>query len=696
MKRFIQANHTFIYIAGLIYFFLFPLFFLPTTINFFETNKLLLTVIMAAVCFIAWGLDVIGRRSIRLTFTPFTLPLTLVGLSVIVSLFFSGSNRLEALLGRGAFIPALVVIALLLPTLIEAKAFVRRALYALIASASILSLISITQSLGFGLSQILNRLLKISLPNTLAFTPAGSPLALIVFLTVIILTTIVLAMTYRHLAGRLVLFFAAAVMGAGLILLLFYSWPGKDTAPVFLPLEHGYAITLEALKNPKTALVGVGPEAYVVAYNQTRPARLNLTPLWNIRFTNASNELFQTITTLGVIGLVAWVLVTIAAFKTAKIPATQALGKVIKFGSITLLLMLLLVPGTYLYLFTLFMFLTLWSVYLKLYHREEVKNVDARLTGISLVREGHAGPREQTLSLLPYLVALPALVIGAALIYFPLQAYQAELTFKKALDALAKNQGVETYDLERLAITQNPYVTQYRRAYAATNLALANSIAGKENLTDEDRQNITQLIQQAIREGKAAVSLDPQNAVNWENLTTIYKSLINVAQNADSWTVAALAQAIRNDPLNPRLRLELGGIYYSLNQYDQAIRFYQQAAELKPDWANAYYNLAAAHRQKKEAALAYDYLVTAIRYLDPASADYAKVQGELQELADELNLKAADQAQVPPPQGDLVVPTQAPTPNPTQAVNLNQESALEGNADTLPTPAPNPSPTIQP
>jgi tetratricopeptide (TPR) repeat protein len=140
--------------------------------------------------------------------------------------------------------------------------------------------------------------------------------------------------------------------------------------------------------------------------------------------------------------------------------------------------------------------------------------------------------------------------------------------------------------------------------------------------------------------------------------------LINVAENADQWTIAALAQAIKNDPVNPRLRLELGGVFYSLGQYDQAIRFYQQAAELKPDWGNAFYNLSAAHKQKKEMVQAYDYLRQVIALVEPNTADYTKAQSELAELSNLLKVKETDKPEVVPATGDLTYPTPAPSRTP--------------------------------
>ena len=80
----------------------------------------------------------------------------------------------------------------------------------------------------------------------------------------------------------------------------------------------------------------------------------------------------------------------------------------------------------------------------------------------------------------------------------------------------------------------------------------------KPELSEADRQTISQAIQAAIEEAKATVTLNPQKAVNWENLASIYRNIINVAQGADSWTVSAYQRAIILGPQNPTYRVSLG------------------------------------------------------------------------------------------------------------------------------------------
>jgi tetratricopeptide (TPR) repeat protein len=540
-----------------------------------------------------------------------------------------------------------------------------------------------------------------NIPNTLAFTPAGTPLALFTYLLPILLITLFMAFTHKENLERITLFLVSALITSSLVLVTIYSFPGKDTAPVFLPVQHGYAIAVETLKDTNRLLFGWGPENFVNAYNRTRPATLNLSEFWNIRFTNSSNELFHLVTTTGLIGLITWGLLVSALIKRSKVKSNDQLGQVIKIGTFATLFLFLLLPATYTHLFVFFVLLTLWGLYDKFHHPSAVTNINTTLGGLSLVRAEESGEtKESPLSLLPYLIAIPLFAVSGLIFFYFTRYWTAEVAFKNALDAAVQNDGVATYNLQRDAILKNPLIARYRRAYSATNLALANSIAGKEELTEEDRTNITQLIQQSIREAKAAVTLDTQNAANWENLAVVYRSLLGVAENADAWTVASLAQAIQRDPLNPRLRLELGGVYYSVGQYDQAIRLYQQSAELKPDWANAYYNLSSAYRQKNDLAQAFDYLRQVITLVEPDTADYAKAQEELKILADELNVPEADQPELQAPQGDLNVPTPAPTLDPAAQVELPESSGpenIEDNAlNSSPTPAPSPTPVPQP
>jgi tetratricopeptide (TPR) repeat protein len=379
------------------------------------------------------------------------------------------------------------------------------------------------------------------------------------------------------------------------------------------------------------------------------------------------------LTTVGLLGLslFGWLIVTMIKVAKTDLRSTQI--KAIKFVAFGLLFFLFLLPGTYLIFFTLGVTLLLWGIQVKL--AGGTKGIDLHLDDMD--------NRHQVIKRIAiYAPAVILIVLCGGSLYFSGRAYAGELTFKRSLDAAAKNDGLNTYNLQREAILQNPLLPRYRRAYSATNLALANSIASNANLTDQDKQNIAQLIQQSIREAKVAVTLEPANTANWENLTLVYRSLINAAQGADQWTIAALSQAIMSDPVNPGLRIDLGGVYYSLGKYDQAIRLFQQATELKPNYGNAFYNLSHAYLMKKEITSAYDNMSQTLSLTQADSADYTKAKGELEELSKQLPKTATPTEAPAPANGELQAPS--PAPSPAAPVALPTGSGPENATTTTP------------
>ncbi|MEK7111887.1 MAG: tetratricopeptide repeat protein, partial [Patescibacteria group bacterium] len=162
---------------------------------------------------------------------------------------------------------------------------------------------------------------------------------------------------------------------------------------------------------------------------------------------------------------------------------------------------------------------------------------------------------------------------------------------------------------------------------------LASSLAQKgEILTEDDRSTITQHIKQAIREGRATVTLNPGRSGNWEILARIYQAIMPFAQGADNFAIQSFNQSIALDPTNPNLRIALGGVYYALGRYDEAIRVFELAVLSKPDLANAHYNLAVAYREKGEIEKAIEQMKLVLSLVEKDSSDYELAKTELENL----------------------------------------------------------------
>ena len=600
-------------------------------------------------------------------------------------------------MGRGLLFPLLALLFITATSVVADRKSVNRILYAAIASATLLSFVAIFQSLGGSMSGLLNKLLGTTIPDTLSFSPAGSPLALLTYVIPMFIVTLLLAFTRNEGTEKIAMFLVSAVMLGGIVINSIFVAPGKDNTPVLLSFANSYAIGMETLKQPvKTALLGFGPEGYLNAFTKLRPAQTNTGEAWSIRFTSAGNELFTTVASVGALGLLAYLLILRRLLSQFSDTGSTTELKVIKLGTMVLFLFQLLLPANIVLLTVSYLFLILWAMELKSRSSRAVKDISLGLLEVNTLRPAQEtvleGEKLNQSRIVSLAVTVPLLVGVVAISYFAQRAYGAEMLFRRSLVAASQNDGTNTYELQRQAIAKNPYVGGYHRTYALTNLQLASAIAAKTDLSDQDRNTVAQLIQQSIREGKAAVSLDAQKTTNWETLAQVYRNLINVADGSDQWTIAAYVQAITTDPVNPRLRLELGGIYFQLGQFDQAIRLFQQATELKPDWANAYYNLSAAYKEKGELQNALTSLQTAVSLVPADSADAGKAQTELAELKKQLNVNEEGIGEKKPAAGQLSSP--APLPSPlAKPIDLPQDSgpqttpAPEPVATPVPTPA---------
>lgn len=291
-------------------------------------------------------------------------------------------------------------------------------------------------------------------------------------------------------------------------------------------------------------------------------------------------------------------------------------------------------------------------------------------------------------------MTLIGFILVAASGYWLTQTYAAEYHYRNAI--LGTNGVIQNnpYTELRKAISLNDRIEKYRIDFSRINMLIANNLAQKkpEEITQENRQTIAQAIQASIQEAKSAVALNPQKAGNWENLANIYRNILNVAQGADAWTVSAYQRAILADPQNPSYRLSLGGVFYSLHNYDEALNLFQQSVALKPDWSNAYYNLAWAAYQKgdyQRAAVAMENVLTLLQK-EKNSADYKKAKKELDEFKKKIPVETEA---TPSAESQLRLPNQNNTATLEPKLKLPKE--VEPDITISPTQAPEAIPTVE-
>jgi len=427
------------------------------------------------------------------------------------------------------------------------------------------------------------------------------------------------------------------------------SFP-KEIQLGFLP---SWKISVSAFRD--VPFWGTGPSTYLFDFTAYKPVELNSTKLWNIRFDSSFNEYLQVLATLGGIGLLALLSFSALFISTAysvlmKSPEESATDKkVLAIAGIAFFIILALHAATLAVWVIGLLIIASFMVSLGLQKRSGEGNFKDTFLRIAAVTPSSNLPEETIkVNALPGVLLVLSIASVLFAFFFGAKLVLADYHHRLALNALSQNQGIIAYNELVVAEKLNPKNDVYRAGLAQTNFALANAIAVAKapteaspagSLTDADKQNIQVLLQQSINEGKIAVALSPKSAINWEVLALLYRQISGVATNGLAFALDSYGRAIMVDPLNPQLRLNVGGVYYASKNYDMAIRFFTDAINLKPDFANGYYNLSVALKDKGDLEGAKTLAEKTLTLVDKSSSDYKTISDYLSNLTSELESK---------------------------------------------------------
>lgn len=682
-----------------------PLFFLPIFTEFFEIPKLILLISLLLLLSLLWSISWVLKGKVLITRTPLDLPLLMLLLIIILSTFFSSVKNVS-LIGslprvHGSAVSYVVYIFLyfLAVSHLRTKGQIKQLFLLFGGSAVIVSVITLLSYWGaylpfpfaktvnftltgssFSTAALLSLLLPlplISIVNPINILPKPAGLILsILFITVIVLTgnvasyiaaiaaviLVIFTVKQEELKKRLTTFAIPFIVAVVLVLLSIVPSMGRVKNPLFerrisfqkeiqLSFATSWKIAISAFRD--TPILGTGPATFLFNFTTYRPIEHNNTPFWNVRFDTAHNEFLQVLATLGVLGFVALLFISatviIFAWKGLLSHSADPLSLSLAISSLVGVVLLAVHASTLVTLTsTLAIFAMMMASNKSVSDKVEELSIGiktSKLTDSNLV----------TGDLLPYLIFITFLIL-AGIILWPMPGrlpltVMADFYHRKALNS-AQSQAIDTYNYLITAENLNPTADLYRTDLAQTNFALANAIAVSKgpsesspagSLTDADKQNIQTLLSQAINEGRNAVALNEISAQNWEVLASIYRQISGVAQNALQFSLDAYGRAIQKDPFNPMLRLSVGGIYYSIKNYDLAVRFFSDAINLKPDFANAYYNLSVALRDKGDLQSAVAAGERVVALLGPKSADYKAASEYLSDLKARVATGSAQQ-----------------------------------------------------
>jgi tetratricopeptide (TPR) repeat protein len=660
--------------------FLIPLFFLPWTTEVTEVNKQLLLFVGAIVAGLAWLGKMLAERR-------FEYRRSIVN---VIVLLFLGVYAISTWLSESAYLSligdfgqekaglftvlALAVIYFVAVNNVTTEAMLKKMTYALIFSGFVAALFGLLQGLGwyilpfeFARTQSFNTVgTAASLGLYLAFTItlAGGMLLsghgqdgratkkdvvmkVLVAATALLSLFIVAALDYWPITVSLLVssalliaysfVHARSMKGLGGILLpiaalivslmlLFFRFPVKLGYPAeVMPSMRATAnITMQTLR--QDAFFGSGPGTFIYDYAAHHATDVNATAFWNVRFDRGSTRFFTLLATLGLLGTLSWLMVSLFLLCSAG-------KKLLKADEHTWHILIgmfsawfLLVLSKFLYSSTLSLEFVFWVMMamLVVVHKHDFYSVRFE--------------RSPRAAMVVSFVFILGVVFSLSGLFVEGQRYVAEIDYAQAI---AADEAGDNPDRVVAKLTSAVSLNQKNDVYLR-NLALAllskadrlisdplgftqnegesdDAFAARQRTEAENRlRTASQYTADAVTVAKQATDINPTNVANWSVLASVYRSLMGMTEGSDAWAIQSYEKAIEREPNNPALRTNLGDIYLAqvvtaskdLESKDETVKTaaqakvdellgkavdtFNKAIELKSDYGAAHFSLSLA------------------------------------------------------------------------------------------------------
>ena len=323
-----------------------------------------------------------------------------------------------------------------------------------------------------------------------------------------------------------------------------------------------------ATDSVKNIFIGSGVGTFNYDFAKEKPASINSTWLWQVRFDRAGSHLAEILGTMGFLGILSY-LALIAIFFMASYFFLQQ-----KSQALLLLMMLSsLIVGQFVYYQNTTLAFLFWLI-LGLSVIAWQKPIKEKVVSFKNFPE---------LSLVFSTIVILVGVGVLALYFFNVKSYLADVNYANAQEL---NAGIERTTFLEKAVRLNPSSPQYRAVLAR---AYLNDVL-TEMEKPQDEQDATQiqlLVATAINQARVATELAPKQVALWETLGMVYREIKTVATGAVEWGIKSFQEAIILDPQNPVAYTELGKLYITSGEMSQARDQFAKAIAVKSDYTDA-------------------------------------------------------------------------------------------------------------
>lgn len=634
-----------------------PVFFTGMVSQGIGFEKMILFYFLVLIGVVAWVTKGVIIGELKLKRTPLDLPIAIFLLIATISTLLSVDVR-DSFIGAygqaAKSLSAFFIFALFYYLLINniSKARIKVFFSALLFSSSLIAIYSLLQLFGV-------YILPMDFAQRQNFNPMGTMTSLTMFVIAVLPLFVIaiskfedifgtkksLAIFFKVLLGIVSIimlavlfrlngftFWPAALVGVVTVLMFFLSkiikvsnnnvvfpvsmflllivfmvmgnFQFKNLSlPVEVSLSRSASWDIAKSSMKADPIFGSGPSTFHYDFAMYKTPAFNNTQLWNVRFEHATGVFFEIISTIGILGLISFIVIILTALSIIFISITKKEeddGKPRKESIKAILLSLfsayivILVFGTLLSLsnaiILVFAIIGAFAVSVAVYsYPEEFKN---------LTLSFRSSPK-YALGLAAVFLSVSAGVI--VLFTFGLKLYMADIYATKAAYENDPNQKI-TYINK--AISLNPNGDQYHLSKANAYMSLAN----RGVISGSSQESIRDNLFNAIQASTKATELSPNKARNNESVALIY-------ENASFYTKGALEQSekyykevIRLDPNSPTPHLRIGLINVARANLEtdegekkyfleEALKNYDEAINRKGNLASAHYGKAIVYEK---------------------------------------------------------------------------------------------------
>ncbi len=340
------------------------------------------------------------------------------------------------------------------------------------------------------------------------------------------------------------------------------------------------------MHNPFT---GTGPNTFPINWSMWKPTSILNTQAWSVDFPSGYSSLFTAFATVGVFGLIVWLLFFMTFIRrglyafifTLRNPSSNY----VVFGS----LMLSLYFWIHIILSNAnFMLFTLAFAFTGLFLGVLVYKKIIPLYDSSFLRD----PRASFFSIFSLVILMIASVFAILMYtgkFASLSYYSKSMSSDSTLAGLTTSER----NLNR-AISFNKNDVFYRNLSQVYLAQMGAIISDKSIPEDALKSNLQNLVNQTIVASKQAIDENPKYYVNWINLGDVYTSLLSLGISEGSYDNAVIAydKALAYSPDAISVFLSKAQLEIINKNNTGARAMINQALEKKPDYIDAIFTLA--------------------------------------------------------------------------------------------------------